>query len=192
MTERPRTEGSTGDVDFDALYRSQHRAVLAYCARRASRADAWDAASDVFLVAWRRLDDVPPREEATAWLLGIAYRVLANQRRSASRSRRLFRRMAATDSIVSSLADEPIIRNEEEAEVIASLSRLRDADKEILQLSLWEELNPEEIAGILGISRNAVDQRYLRAKKRLSREMDRKSTIKGRATHMTSRKGGAA
>ena len=69
--------------------------------------------------------------------------------------------MAATDSIVSSLADEPIIRNEEEAEVIASLSRLRDADKEILQLSLWEELNPEEIAGILGISRNAVDQRYL-------------------------------
>ncbi len=100
--------------------------------------------------------------------------------------------MAATDSIVSSLADEPIIRNEEEAEVIASLSRLRDADKEILQLSLWEELNPEEIAGILGISRNAVDQRYWRAKKRLSREMDRKSTIKGRATHMTSRKGGAA
>ena len=192
MTEQPRTEGSTGDVDFDALYRSQHRAVLAYCARRASRADAWDAASDVFLVAWRRLDDVPPGEEATAWLLGIAYRVLANQRRSASRSRRLFRRMAATDSIVSSLADEPIIRNEEEAEVIASLSRLRDADKEILQLSLWEELNPEEIAGILGISRNAVDQRYLRAKKRLSREMDRKSTIKGRATHMTSRKGGGA
>jgi len=100
--------------------------------------------------------------------------------------------MAATDSIVSSLADEPIIRNEEEAEVIASLSRLRDADKEILQLSLWEELNPEEIAEILGISRNAVDQRYWRAKKRLSREMDRKSTIKGRATHMTSRKGGAA
>ena len=191
MTERPRTEGSTGDLDFDALYRSQHQAVLAYCARRASRADAWDAASDVFLVAWRRLDDVPQEEEATAWLLGIAYRVLANQRRSASRNRRLFQRMAATESIVSSLADEPIIRSEEEAEVIASLSRLRDADKEILQLSLWEELQPEEIAGILGISRNAVDQRYSRAKKRLSREMDRKSTIKGRATHMTSRKGGA-
>ena len=100
--------------------------------------------------------------------------------------------MAATESIVSSLADEPMIRGEEEAEVIAALSRLREADKEILQLSLWEELQPEEIAGILGISRNAVDQRYLRAKKRLSSEMDRKSTTKGRATHMTSRKGGAA
>ena len=192
MAERFSTEGSSGDVDFDALYRSQHRAVLAYCARRASRADAWDAASDVFLVAWRRLDDVPTGEEATAWLLGIAYRVLANQRRSASRSRRLFRKMAAAESIGSSLADEPIIRSEEEAEVITSLSRLRDADREILQLSLWEELNPEEIARILGISRNAVDQRYSRAKKRLGREMDRKSTTTGRATHMTSRKGGAA
>ena len=192
MTERPTTEGSSGVADFDALYRSQNQAVLAYCARRASRADAWDAASDVFLVAWRRLDDVPQGEEATAWLLGIAYKVLANQRRSASRNRRLFRKMAVTDSIVSNLADEPIVRREEEAEVIASLSRLRDTDKEILQLSLWEELKPEQIAGILGISRNAVDQRYFRAKKRLSREMDRKSTLKGRATHMTSRKGGAA
>jgi len=192
MAEQQRIESSTGHADFDALYRSQHQVVLAYCARRASRADAWDAASDVFLVAWRRLGDVPPPEEVTAWLLGIAYRVLANQRRSVSRSRRLFRRMAATESIVSSLADEPIIRGEEEAEVIAALSRLREADKEILQLSLWEELQPEEIAGILSISRNAVDQRYLRAKKRLSSEMDRKSTTKGRATHITSRKGGAA
>jgi len=99
--------------------------------------------------------------------------------------------MAATERIVSSLADEPIIRSEEEADVITALSHLREADQEILQLSLWEELKPEDIAGILGISRNAVDQRYWRAKKRLSREMDRKPTTKGRATHITSRKGGA-
>ena len=191
MTERPRTEGSTGDVDFDALYRSQHRVVLAYCARRASRADAWDAASDVFLVAWRRFEDVPPQEEVTAWLIGIAYRVLANQRRSASRSRRLSRRMAIAEGGVSDLADEPLIRGEEEAEVTNALSRLRERDQEVLQLSLWEELKPEQIAEILGISRNAVDQRYWRAKKRLSAELDRKSITKGRATHITSREGGA-
>ncbi len=45
---------------FDALFASYGSDVVAYCGWRAgSASDAQDAASEVFLTAWRRLDDVP-------------------------------------------------------------------------------------------------------------------------------------
>ena len=80
---------AAAEISFATLYRQHHRAVLAYCARRASPADAWDAASEVFVVAWRRLNDVPAVEHARPWLYGVAFRVLANQRRSTHRRIRL-------------------------------------------------------------------------------------------------------
>lgn len=139
-----------------------------------------------------RFGEVPASDEARAWLFGVAYRVLANQRRSMLRRRRLFQRTAVGAQSHSGLADEPLIRSEEEAEAVEALSRLRAPDREILQLSLWEEVSPGEISEILNISRDAVDQRYSRAKKRLAQELNRQPSIKGRATQTTARKGGAA
>lgn len=89
-------------------------------------------------MAWRRFADVPESDEARAWLLGVAYRVLAN-RRSASRRRMLLQKVARRGSNPALLSDEPVVRREEEAEAIAALSRLRAADREVLLLSLWEE-----------------------------------------------------
>lgn len=194
MADRPwrATPSSESDAAFERLYSTHHRAVLAYCARRASRSDAWDAASEVFLVAWRRIGDVPPEDQVLAWLLGVAYRVLANQRRTAGRRLRLAERVAGTGNEAVPPADELVVRREEANEVMAALSRLRPPDREILQLTLWEELPPVEIAGVLGISRAAVDQRYSRAKRRLARELTRSRVIGGRATRATTEKGGVA
>ncbi len=176
---------------FEALYADHHRTILAYCARRTSRSDAWDAAAEVFMVAWRRLNDVPSGDDARPWLLGVAYKVLANQRRSAQRRHRLTFKAAGTAATPDLPPDAQLIRHEEEAEVIAALAQLRPRDREILQLSLWEELRPEEIAGVLGISRGAVDQRYSRAKRRLARRLTRYQQIEGRATRNTTERGGA-
>ena len=85
----------TNEGAFRDLYDRHHRQVLAYLLRRADREDAFDAAEDVFLVAWRRLCEVPPGDRALPWLYGVARRVLANHRRSASRFARLTRRVAA-------------------------------------------------------------------------------------------------
>ncbi len=184
--------GSDTDSAFEALVRDHRRAVLTYCARRASRADAWDAASEVFLVAWRRFDDVPAESEVRAWLFGVAYRVLSNQRRSARRRRRLFERVAGAESMTTLLADEPFIANTADGEVIDALSRLKAADREVLRMTLWEELSRNEIAQALGISTDAVHKRYSRAKKRVGDQLAEKSVMKGRATQVTTRKGGAA
>lgn len=177
------------DRTFEALYQAHHRAVLAYCARRASPWDAWDAASDVFLVAWRKLEAVPPAPEARAWLIGVASKVLANQRRAARRRLRLTTKASQVNAIVP-MPDELFLRVEEDREVIEALARLKSSDREIIMLTLWDELAPVEIARVLGISRDAVDQRFSRAKRRLSRQLDAAPRSKVSATQITATEGG--
>ena len=190
MIEEPAPAQISGrDAPFEQLYAAHHRAVLAYCARRASRWDAWDAAAEVFVVAWRRLDEMPPADEARAWLIGVAFRVLANQRRSAGRRARLFER-ASRDRAWAPMPDEQLLRNEEDREVVEALSRLSRTDREIIQLNLWDELSHGEIATVLGISRDAVDQRYSRAKQRLARELDPQRFMRRRATQPVAKEGG--
>jgi DNA-directed RNA polymerase specialized sigma24 family protein len=46
-----------------------------------------DAFADVFLTAWRRLDDVPEGDAARVWLYATARRVIADQRRFKSSPR---------------------------------------------------------------------------------------------------------
>ncbi len=183
-----REEGK--EVAFEHLYAAHHRAVLAYCARRALKWDAWDAAAEVFLVAWRRMDDVPAGDQARAWLYGVAYRTLANQRRTARRKHRLAERAAGTRDIAVPTPDEVVVRNEEAVEVVDALARLKPAEREILRLYQWEELAPPDIATVLGISRAAVDQRYARAKRRLARELTGHHVVSRRATRITTGKGG--
>jgi RNA polymerase sigma-70 factor (ECF subfamily) len=49
----------------------------------------------------------------------------------------------------------------------SALATLGPADREILRLCGWEELTPEEIAAVLGISRIAARSRLHRARRRL-------------------------
>jgi RNA polymerase sigma factor (sigma-70 family) len=79
---------------FDALFESYSSDIVAYCSWRAgSASDAQDAVSEVFLTAWRRLDDVPEGDAARVWLYATARRVMANQRRSSRRRAALQERL---------------------------------------------------------------------------------------------------
>jgi RNA polymerase sigma-70 factor (ECF subfamily) len=192
MTDRRGKANESGrNASFELLYASHHRAILAYCARRCPRWDAWDAAAEVFVVAWRRLDDIPRPEEARAWLIGVAYRVLANQRRSAGRRARLFER-ASRDRAWAPMPDEQVLRNEEDREVLEALARLSRTDREIVQLAMWEELSASDIAVVLGLSRAAVDQRFTRAKKRLAHQLEGDRFFLRSATQSVAKEGGGA
>ena len=62
------------------MFDEHHPRVLRYALRRCTSAEAAeDAAAEVFLVAWRRVDEVPP--DSLPWLFATARRVIANQRR---------------------------------------------------------------------------------------------------------------
>lgn len=157
---------------FREVYAAYHRHVLAYCRRRTSAiGGARDCAAETFLVAWRRIRDVPPGDRALPWLYAVAQRVVANHHRGARRRARLAEKAAGTSSNPGPGPDAVVVRREEDQELLDALSRLRPVDQELLRLAVWEELPHAAIAETLGCSAHAVDQRLYRATRRLAREL---------------------
>ena len=151
---------------FTRLYRQHHPAVERYVRRRIEDADVRDVVADVFLVAWRRIGDVPP--DPLPWLYGTARHVLANERRGAQRRTSLATRIAGhTDGTDADHADDVADR----LSVAAAFDRLADADAEALRLVSWEGLTLRQAARALGCSVPAFAMRLHRARTRLRREL---------------------
>jgi RNA polymerase sigma factor (sigma-70 family) len=132
---------------FEALFAAYRADIVSFCSwRAASASDAQDAVADVFLAAWRRLDELPDGDAARVWLYGTARRVLANQRRS--RRRRLaLRERLELEAVSARPAAE---RDQEETLVRDALDRLGARDREVLLLAEWEGLSAQEIAAVTG------------------------------------------
>lgn len=146
---------------FESLYVLVRDPLLRYFARRAPVDAVEDLLADTFLVLWRRLDDVPGGGELP-WSYGVARRILANRRRSAS----LAARMVAPFGITLD-PRAPDERYGADPTLAAAIARLAPLDAEIVRLWAWEELAPREIAAALELSANAVSIRLTRAKARL-------------------------
>ena len=160
---------SGADRRFDALYEEHFRDVLAYCLRRGSTTDGYDAANEVFAIAWRRIDDLPEGEAAKPWLFVVAKRVLHRRRRSVHRFRRL---ITKTSSIPAAMMADPetvVIQRVEYDAVLEAAGRLSVRDREVLSLAAWEGLAHREIAEVMGCTVDVVDQRLHRAKQRLAK-----------------------
>jgi RNA polymerase sigma-70 factor (ECF subfamily) len=69
---------------FEQLFRDHRQALLRYAARRVGSDRAEDVVADAFVVAWRRLGEVPA-DHQRGWLFGVASRVIANEVRSVGR-----------------------------------------------------------------------------------------------------------
>jgi RNA polymerase sigma-70 factor (ECF subfamily) len=162
---RPAGGAQDSEEKLRRLYTLHGRAVLAYALRRTSSPeDAADVVAETFLVAWRRLDSVPSGD-ALPWLYGVARRVLANQRRAAHRRVRLAERLCQELPAAIQAVDPPVTTT---GPVMAALRKLSADDQEVLLLAAWEQLEPNEIAEVLGVSRIAARSRLHRARRRLA------------------------
>jgi RNA polymerase sigma factor (sigma-70 family) len=177
MTAPPSAEEA-----FRALYAEHGRAILAYAVRRVrDPQDAADAVADTFLVAWRRLDDIPHGAEGRLWLYGVARRMLANQARSDRRRERLAERLRhELPAAVAAVA--PPVTGAESA-LLDALRELDDGDREILLLAGWELLRTAEIATVLGISGVAARARLHRARRRLRARLNHVPTPVAAVAH---------
>ena len=160
--------GSAAERRFDELYQQHFRDVLAYCLRRGPVAEGYDAANEVFAIAWRRIDEIPPGQPARPWLFVVAKRVLHRRWRSTHRWRRLVTRAAAMPGSRFPDPETVVVQRAEYDAVLEAASRLSARDREVLSLAAWEGLPHREIAEVLGCSIAAVDQRLHRAKQRLA------------------------
>lgn len=148
---------------FRRIYDAHFDAVLGFALRRTRRPeDAADVVSETFLVAWRRVGHVP--DPALPWLYGVARRLLANQRRGDLRRSRLGDRLRRDLAVVVPDAAEGVAVRTDVAE---AMRRLSARDEEVLQLHLWEGLEPREIAEVLGVPATVVRPRLSRARARL-------------------------
>lgn len=165
---------------YRLLFERHWRRVLAYALRRSPNpAAADDVVADVFLIAWRRIGDIPDDYEL-AWLLAVARRVLANAYRGDARRDRLLARLhQAAPSLAAAAVEAPADGGEAAEQVRAALGRLREADAEILQLANWEQLSHAQIAVVLECTVNAVAIRLHRARQRLSEELGKESGSTG-------------
>ncbi|MGW3889972.1 RNA polymerase sigma factor [Micromonospora chokoriensis] len=150
---------------FRRAYAEDFESLLAYALRRVAHPeDAADVVAETFLVAWRRRQDLPVAGDARLWLYGVARRVLANHHRGGVRRQRLGERLR--QQIVASVAD-PGSEVPERLAVRAALAGLAELDREVLMLTVWEGLQPHEVAAVLGVGPAAVRTRLSRARTRL-------------------------
>lgn len=139
--------------------------MLGYALRRTDPEEARDVAAETFTVAWRRLEDVPPGDDALPWLLGTARRQLANRRRRAETQDRLDRRLRA---ITAHPRNDPADGVTERAALAAAFGRLGEEDREVLALIAWDGLQPREAAIVQGCSAATFAVRAHRARRRLA------------------------
>jgi RNA polymerase sigma-70 factor (ECF subfamily) len=156
---------SIEEARLEALFCDHFSAVRSYARRRAPESMVDDVVAETFLVAWRRIDDLP--DEVRPWLLGVARKTLSTQLRSARRRSSLVEKLSAAETPAAfSQADGP------DTGLIGALQRLSATDQEVLALAAWEDLRPREAAVVLGVSPAWYRVRLHRAKRRLLRELE--------------------
>lgn len=156
---------------FEVVYTDTYEQILSYALRRCdSPEDAADMVAETYAIAWRRLRELPPGDEARLWLYGIARRVLANHHRGELRHRS--RNVELHEEVTRLHVRAPDPGDRPDLRVIGRVFReLPDRDRELLSLFVWEGLDHAEIGRILGCSRNTVYVRMHRARKRFSRAL---------------------
>jgi RNA polymerase sigma-70 factor (ECF subfamily) len=173
MTTHP--SGAPDDarvVRFRTVYEQTYGDLLRFVQRRVHPSQAEDVVAEAFLVAWRRLDDLPLEPgPARAWLFGIARNTLLNERRAEGRRQALGVRIAdaAYPSPQLSGADPDLVGLR--VDLAQAWRTLSPDAQECLALAAWDGLSAPEAATVLSISPVAFRLRLSRARRALRRRL---------------------
>lgn len=166
----PQQQQQARERHFASLYGRAYTDVLRFVQRRAGPQNAEDVVHEVFLIAWRRFDDVPAgHDDARAWLFGVARNCLLNDQRGQARRGALGVRIASASPASVEAQDDLIALR---VDMAAAWQRLRPAEQEVLALAIWEELPSPQAGRVLGISSAAYRIRLHRARLALRRHLD--------------------
>ncbi|MDH6676693.1 RNA polymerase sigma factor (sigma-70 family) [Rhodococcus sp. LBL1] len=162
--EQPGSPAAGDSARFTALWDDCAGRVFAYACRHVDHHTAQEVVSETFLVAWRRLPEVP--ERALPWLLVVARNNMSNHRRGDRRRHALTAKMARIEQVAGS-APGADVTAADRAEVLAALAALTPGEREALLLTAWEGLSATEAARVVGCSVPAMHARLFRARRRL-------------------------
>ncbi|TDD78940.1 RNA polymerase sigma factor [Actinomadura darangshiensis] len=162
---------------FTAVYDRYYRDVYRYAAGRLDVQAGEDVAAETFLTAFARRDRFDPeRGGLRPWLFGIATNLVARHRRAEARH---YRALAAAPAradgghenrVVASVAAERM-----KPELAAALTALSRGERDVVLLVALAQLTHEEVADALGISYGTVGSRLSRARKKLTKAIDKEA-----------------
>jgi RNA polymerase sigma factor (sigma-70 family) len=169
----PEVTAGPGDDDGDArrltlLFHEYQPRIQQFARRRVGADASQEIVAETFLVAWRRLHDIP--SPALPWLYRVATLEVANFQRRQIRSLQVQR--AIRESLLSEGSPQQANHDDDVdvARVIArAFESLGAADQEILRLATWDGLTSAEGAIVLGCSIPAYRVRLHRARSRLAK-----------------------
>jgi RNA polymerase sigma-70 factor (ECF subfamily) len=161
-------DSEAASARFEQLFRDHYGRVLSYAKRRMPSPVADDVVAETFLIAWRRLEAIPRAE--LPWLLGVARRVHANQRRLDETRERVANRFAA-EPVPNQVRDVTL-----DPELELAFSQLGERDQELLRLIAWEGMSPAEAGRVLGWSAVRARVRLHRARARLQSLLQHQDT----------------
>jgi RNA polymerase sigma factor (sigma-70 family) len=153
-----------GAVRFNALWEAHAGRVLAYATRHVGPDDAQEVVSETFLIAWRRLADVPGH--SLPWLLVVARNTVANHRRSHYRGSVVQSELARLQQAAGPGTGADVTATER-ALALSRLAALTPKEREALLLVSWDGLDPAEAARVAGCTVAAFHVRLHRARRRL-------------------------
>src|SRR5262245_5181312 len=176
---------TAGDAEaFRCFFRRYEALVFGYAVHRCANAsDVADLVADTFMGALGSAPRFAERDgDAVAWLLTIARRALAHQRRSFFRRQRLVGRLASVPTFSADEADavEAALDAVRLAPALsAALSTLRSKDQELVMLVHRDGLTPTQAGRVMGMNPNTARLRLSRARALLR---DRLAAVHDRPT----------
>jgi len=160
---------TSAQVRFAELWEAYAHRVLAYASRHVDATSAQDVMSETFLVAWRRLQDIPG--DPLPWLLVVARNTISNRRRSVNRARVVeleLTRLARVARPVAGAEGTAVARDT----MLRTLASLSSAEREAVLLTAWDGLDATAAAQVAGCSPSTFSKRLSRARARLESAHD--------------------
>ncbi len=158
-------QGRDKNAELARIVATHRQPLLRYALRRLyDYSAAEDLVAETFVVAWRRFDEIPEREQELFWLYGVAGHILLNTLRGRQRSFRLELRLASVRELDQ---DMPRYSEQDIKLLMAALERLRSEERELLHLIYWEHLSYRDVGRVLGCSEKAAGIRVSRARQHL-------------------------
>lgn len=151
------------------LYRAHFDGVFSYAARRIGPDSAADLASEVFMIAWQRVDAIPESRER-AWLFVTARNLVLDHRKRSRRRDEGERRHSLLTAPLLSHADFADQHAHSDV-VLRALDAMPEPDRELVLLIGCDGFKPAEAAAVIGCTPGATRVRWHRARTRFQREL---------------------
>lgn len=131
-----------------------------------------DIVQEAFISAVRHIGGLREDGKFGSWLFGIAHQKCIQRWRKQGREKTAFEELAAMPAELDADPSDLLIRQEQEAELMALVRRLPVPQRSVMLLHFVEEFSLEEIAGITSTALGTVKSRLHYAKKALRKLME--------------------